>query len=176
MIATDYRLLLHSNSDRLKLNIVVPQCGVKMIIVRNISQIKILDQIFCGEKVYIHRGQVLQKTMQFSQYDIRSDDCIVAYCKNLYNVEKNQNGNFWKWFHMSMDQEEMNTRIFRAINPSLSKENARLRDLRMNRYENLKKVLRRRENCSYPSCEIMESKAPAPATTMSTEPLPKFWH
>ena len=161
---------------KMKLNIVVPQEGIRIVMVTTNSKIQIIDNIFPKEKVYIYNGAILEKSMNLMFYNIKHDDCIVAFDKELVKQQVNKGSELERWFQASRDSEKMNSRVYKAVDNSIRVECARLCDLKQNKLE-MRRPLRRIFN-SIPidrKIEKIPTKIPGKLKFPVSEPLPSFW-
>jgi hypothetical protein len=162
---------------KMKLNIVVPQDGIRIVLVTTNSKIQVIDNIFKTEKIYIYNGMILKKSMNLLYYNIKHDDCIIAYDKILVQEQNGKDSELNKWFRASKNPERMNHCVFKAIDGTIRAEISRIYDVKQNKLE-MKRPLRRILNMQ-PYEGKVQADLPTiiPGKTRSPiqDPLPAFW-
>jgi hypothetical protein len=73
----------------------------------------------------IFGGSMLAERMSLSFYSVSDGDCILAICKDVNCLDR--------WTHATEDREAFANRMRTMLDPRLSPELARLRDLRVTR-------------------------------------------
>jgi hypothetical protein len=160
--------------DRITLNLVIPQAGVKRVTVHRVAPVSSL-KAFCPalDLMFLCNGEILSPDKPMGFYDLREQDAIVGWPRNAKTAATN------RWMALSRDADAFKEAVHFASSRNLIPESRRLNDLRNSQFElRPKQFLRRCDNVR----PIAASKVPVspsvmsdPADTASTEPLPVWW-
>ena len=85
--------------------------------------------------VLIYDSAILEHFKTFNFYGIKEGDVIVVLSKNESDEDTKM-----RWIQATSDDDEIIQRVHMAMNPSLTKEVARLKDLHLARVENRRKM------------------------------------
>jgi hypothetical protein len=119
----------------------------------------------------IYGGATLDGEMPLSSYAVNDGDCILAIVK--------ETASFPVWTRLTEDREAFRERMQTIINPTLSSEYARLKDLRMGRAAQRPKFLTALADYQRSLEKRPEEKdntaIPDRINSPSSDPLPALW-
>ena len=124
----------------------------------------------------VFNGTVLDKKHSFRFYGLKNEDILLVVPKDEIGTMKSVCENI-----LLEDDEAFKEKISHALNPKMSDETGRIRDLQLSKIENKPAIYRRLvslfESEQNTQAKIVQppSLVPQQAEKPSTEPLPCFW-
>ena len=172
-------LVLPDNDRLLDVMICVPNHFIKKIRVSPDSPISFLNTFFQKEKkVYIHNGQILSQDKTFESLEINKNGHIIALTqKELPTFEYEIS----RWIRTTSDPGVLSQRITNIGTKKTHQENARIRDLRLQKLEQKKNFYPRRiynqmEHSGASQYQMIPLNLDFPiALAPNEEPLPVLW-
>lgn len=129
---------LFFNDEQITIYVYQPYIRFNHIRLNKNSSIKVLNNIYPKDSIYIYGGQILDVSKSFVDYDIKEDNKIVLFPSSM----KKRNPNFIdKWLRLTNNKEQFEEIV--NLNKSYRNELARLQDIK-----SMKKELKQRSFCS----------------------------
>jgi hypothetical protein len=161
-------------SDEIRVIVCVPACSLRrQLTVRPSMTVSALKRFLPNPDCDLLReGAILAEAMPLAFYSISDGSMLVAVARGCLSSRD-------RWVHLTRDQEAFEERVGTSMNPQVTAESARLRDLRMRRVASRPGAWARIGACA----EAMEGTPrrapptflPGRANAPSCEPLPPCW-
>ena len=164
-------------TPKILLNIYCPgQWVIKVNVLETATSYDIQKFIKNHDVELLYNGMQLTKKHDFKYYGLKKEDVIIVVPKstNLKTIPSS-------WENISQDEDIFRERISSVINPKISEEAGRIRDLQLFKVENKPNVFRKllalynQEPAQRP-VKTTKSIIPEKAEVPSTQPLPCFWN
>lgn len=178
-LAASYNSIKKEIND-IKIYVFQPFKNIRQIKLKTNHHISILDGVYPANSIFIFNGHILDRKKTFSFYGICNENILVAIPTYLSNLKPNI---VEKWRSETEDLEQFEKKINIQINKNSRYEMARIRDIKLCKYELSKKYFCSLKNNSLSkidrnlkSDEKNKLKIDFdPINSPSSAPLPIIW-
>jgi hypothetical protein len=163
--------------DRIQIQLCVPMQLMRLVNVRLLAEIRVLQQFWSSPKRFVHQGRALNQSSTFATCGIQDGDPIIVLPESDSDVDFVNS----HWLlNLSRDEDAMKESMRSVANRALYVEYKKLEDLRYWQFEGRKRSQWERLGCSF--IGPVEEAASVQLTTdyrcpssPSVAPLPVMW-